>query len=832
MRSTVTLSCSDARGGAMRLAHLILLCVLAGPVTGRADEVPFDGTFRMPELATIWEALNAPTEDDFALQWQTIDPRKDRMMPDDWWAHFSLPPLYGAVALPADQFILSHLYRDGQLRYPAYTWGPYQPVFTIHETSAWLYAWNSPANPMHRNPALRLRAQQLALIHLVGLTQHVPGKPLSGGWEIAYGHCLAWNANTLRLLDSVEPVAPKLKDAWIACLDHVAQQIDALPVDRFQSPMGHWNLWPVAGAGLLYLATERNDHKALFDKWSGINLTPDAFTSAQRYTNGLSPVGYIRYSGVDLSYNGQAKYWLAPLFHLMGPDNVVGDYTRRQYRFASYVCVEEPNGQLVAPDHMNSHYYGGPGQEQWQGHRHVTYAADVPDAMPFARRAGYDPDKVIADFDTAFAEPFAKQQTELAVRMQVQEPIAYQAQGYPSGTMGVIFPYPTAYYPARRPADPAIRTRPHEHLAYAHWFRSPVVRDEFFVRRTPAYHFTLYSGPCRPDLSNGGPHVNGVGAGGLGHLWIQDVGTVLLAPLAIIDPDKADFAGAWSQLPVNALSGRTSQGEVLSTGWTGSLMTTDASGRSITIRGGIAPEVRSAWGTPMTDRIQWQRRFEFHDRRIEVNLTAEVRGGFDEAYELLPVLWVEGETKVSATADDGQIVEAPWTEDPLVRSVTIQRGADVGGIRIVLARPMVVSFAARDFEPRAPGKAKIKPLRLHVTDLQQNGQVHLRYAYEVIGPSHPPVVTVRTGSELSRAIAGRPYAIVLEAEGAPAVYWSVSDGRLPQGMKLLRNGLLAGTPVETGNFEIDLLGTNPYHTRPFFEPHVKASRVQLRVTNE
>ena len=37
------------------------------------------------------------------------------------------------------------------------------------------------------------------------------------------------------------------------------------------------------------------------------------------------------------------------------------------------------------------------------------------------------------------------------------------------------------------------------------------MRDEFFVRRFPDYHVTIYSGPCRDEVSNMGGTLNGLG---------------------------------------------------------------------------------------------------------------------------------------------------------------------------------------------------------------------------------------------------------------------------------------------------------------------------------
>jgi len=806
------------------LAAALSLFALRGTLILAAEAIPYHGTFKIPELEVVWKALNAPRAEDLAMEWRDIDPRQDPSAPLDWWECWvssGILPFYGGVRLPAEQFLLRNLYREGELRYPNLSsgQGTFPAGFTIHESLAWLYAWKSPANPMYGSRPLRLRAQQLALIHLVGLTQHAPDPPIEGGWSIQYGHPLAWNAHTLELLNSVDPLDPELRAAWIACLDHVARELDRLGPEGLQTPMGHWNLWPVAGAFFLARASGLPEHRALFERWAEAQLLPDRYTSRSRYHGGTSPLGITRYVGVDIGYNGQSKQWMVPLFVLQGPDSLAGDFIRRQYRFSSHICLEEPDGQLLGPQHMSSHSDHTPANDQWQFHRNIVYAVEVPDAVPFARFQGYRPDKMAANV----VERFLEDQASLPRQpWTIAEPLKFSVRGYPAGTPQMTFPVLLAYYPSRRPRDLAVRTRPHEHLAYAAWFRSPIVRDEFFTRRKPSYHFTLYSGPCNDTLSNYGTHLNGLGAGGLSQLWIQDLGTVLLAYNEFKEDYQPESGSAsWAGMPMNMLVLKTRSGKVLSTGWTGSLMTADPRGDSIVVEGGVNPEVRGTWGTPMTDAVRWERRFEFRDREVAVHVKA--RPAADEiavAYEILPIACFDG-AHCSATARDGKPLTSPWKGDEEIRAFHIRRG-EKGGLDIVLPRPLAASLGEK-------GKAGTLALRLDVTPLARDGEVGLSYTLRVIGPPSPPAVKVLGGSVLPGAKVGEPYAIVLEAEEARAVYWSVAEGKLPDELILRKDGLLSGRATEEGAFSIDLLGASPYSGRPFFEKDVRASRVSLRV---
>src|SRR5271166_4806411 len=63
----------------------------------------------------------------------------------------------------------------------------------------------------------------------------------------------------------------------------------------------------------------------------------------------------------------------------------------------------------------------------------------------------------------------------------------------------------------------------------------------------------------------------------------------------------------------------------------------------------------------------------------------------------------------------------------------------------------------------------------------------------------PPLV-IRTGS-LPKAFVRQPYEVRLEAQGGIApLRWEVSEGTLPGGISLTRDGVLSGTPTDTGEF--------------------------------
>jgi hypothetical protein len=801
--------------------------LLVACASGRAHEITFDGEFRIPELRVVWHALNQPAAEQLKLDWRDLDPKKDAKLPADFWRYWPAPfsPFYAGVKFPAEAFTLEQLYPGGKLVYPQAAYDPnvdYQTFFDLHESLAWLYAFDSAANPFFKDSALRLRAQQLALVHLVGMTQDVPAGNIIGGWAVQYGNCLAWNAHVLYLLDHTQPVDPELKRAWIACLHHIAKTLDAGGPTLLQTGMGHWNLWPVCGAYRLWQASGREEHKALFEKWAKTQLEPDQFTQ-NGDRSGMSPVGYIRYSGIDLSYNGQAKNWLAPLFRDLGPDSVVGDFARRQYRFASFVTLQEPDGSLTSPAHMNSHAWQSVPYEQWSAHQHLAYAAYIPDAVPFATKR--------AKGDSIKSSFLAAQSDFKNHAIKMLPPMPFGVRSYPSNYLHL--PEALAAFPDREPPDPNVRTRPHEHQAYAQVFRSSRVRDEWFMRRMPAYHATVFAGPCRDEISNYGGRLNGIGSGGLSHVWADGAGTVLLgySDLTKMPTPDGDYDAVWSQLPVNMAIAEQASGTVLCSGWTGALMTAGLDGRLLRISAGVSPEVRESFRTPMTQRFWWNRQIRFDESSVDVTISIHSPEPMKRSEELLPVAFF-ADTKVTATLANGGTVPAPWGEPKDVKAVEIHRGGASLWVELPQAASATWAASATPANGSAGAPATVRPLRLAILAGDQLRHASLRYTLRFARDARTPYATVvglQDGAALPAAAKGTPYEICLESPDAKARYWKLASGKLPAGLSVDRRGLLSGTTNESGTFEFDLLAETPYKQSPFNDSDKTVKGVKLVV---
>lgn len=787
----------------MRVA---LFIAIVASFAARA-EIPFAGEFKLPAEKILWQKLGKPDAAAFSLDWQPVDPSKDPHRPDHFWRQWPAPfsGFYAGVKIPADQFPLSNLYHDNKFFYPqaSYDGSPdYRSFLDLHESLAWLYAFNSPANPLFRNHALRMRAQQLALIHLLYMTQEVPGGNIIGGYPIQYGNCVAWNARVLRWLDQTESLDPQLKAAWIECLDYILTKLDATGVNVLQTGMGHWNLWPVVGAYELWKTSGDPKHRALFEKWARTQLTPDAFTGRARFVSGASPDGYVRYSGIDLGYNGQAKNWLVPLYYDLGPDSIVGDFLRREYQFASFVSVEEPNGLLSSTQHMNSHSPQSTPYEQWAFHKHMLYAMEIPDARPFAVRMGF------GSKETGGAENLIQRQKQMEGRKINVGMMAMGVRSYPSDYLHL--PPELAWYPKGEPPDLSTRTRPMEHVAYAKFFHSPVERDEFFTRRMPAYHATIYSGPCRKEISNSGGLLNSIGAGGLAQLWIAGSGTMLLAATDLVQK-PGDFEKVWAQLAINAMVAETAKGESHCTGWTGSLMDADEQGRVVTIRDGLAPGVQVSFGTPMTGKFHWRRRLQFSPDKLDVDAELSSDETLTRVAELLPIAFFK-DTLVD-------------TSSKRTKEIVVTRGK--GTMRIAFDKPLQISWGQRetDLSLSTGQESKARALQIWLDP----GETKIHYVIHLDAGSREttPIVIAKAGAELPKANAGRQYEIAFEAPGARAMYWKIANGDLPAGLTLDPSGLLHGAPQAAGTFHPSVAAETPYTSRPFFEKNVPPVKMTL-----
>ncbi len=85
------------------------------------------------------------------------------------------------------------------------------------------------------------------------------------------------------------------------------------------------------------------------------------------------------------------------------------------------------------------------------------------------------------------------------------------------------------------------------------------------------------------------------------------------------------------------------------------------------------------------------------------------------------------------------------------------------------------------------------------------------------GPGNPPTLPAPpmiTTTALPDAMVGQPYSAYLDVSGGIVPYaYTVTAGTLPQGLSLaLHTGVIAGTPVDTGAFNVTFRVATPNGT--------------------
>lgn len=124
-----------------------------------------------------------------------------------------------------------------------------------------------------------------------------------------------------------------------------------------------------------------------------------------------------------------------------------------------------------------------------------------------------------------------------------------------------------------------------------------------------------------------------------------------------------------------------------------------------------------------------------------------------------------------------------------------------------------------------PTAAGTYSFTLAVTANTEDGEI-TAYERGVI-TIRPPVLRITTYCPVNDAYVGLPYSLRLEASGSTSGYvWSVDDPALvPPGLALNANGVLAGTPLEPGTYQMSLRAAAAGSSEA--QPAVKLCRLQV-----
>lgn len=88
------------------------------------------------------------------------------------------------------------------------------------------------------------------------------------------------------------------------------------------------------------------------------------------------------------------------------------------------------------------------------------------------------------------------------------------------------------------------------------------------------------------------------------------------------------------------------------------------------------------------------------------------------------------------------------------------------------------------------------------TDLPNELTTSVLPSDTVSGQVRPPAAPTVTTSSLPDAVMGQPYSFTLQADRSDYLSWELTSGVLPEGLELLNDGSLSGTPTQSGSFSI------------------------------
>jgi len=518
------------------------------------------------------------------------------------------------VALPAEQFLLTSIERDGRVL---------TPLFASRAAgAAWLASWDAPCNPYRGSEALKRRAMVATIVDLLML-EGLHQKRNSCRSDLT---CDALLRMTYTYKTAGDVLPARERAAFDAGLKRILQRVDNWGPTGIN---GNMDFFGVAALWYAWEATRDPACRKIATDYC------EKLIGSGRY---FTAAGYARDAGIpDMSYEGITRYygtWGALATNLPIAKRALD----MSYRLKAYTCVPEPDGVRVGPSHMSARTSADSAHDQYGYHYRDFGAAMLTDrALPWLKL----PSRVeLRGAPAAFLSRLNR-----VLKNAPGEPRPWSRKGF---TRTLV--YSAEHY---RPGFAArlFELRAAEPLK----FELPFERNEDFVEEIGQDFVSakfgdtgaiLYIGPASQYGGVSGIKSPwGFGGGQLSTFWTKKTGAPILGKRRdSYTRDGHDRWDEWRTWPSHAVSGQLSgASKVVSSIRIPrprvARKTIRPDGFTLDLEGELPAKCKQQ-GQLMAAPMPYRRRFEMDRDGITVTTTVEGNGrdSFDELYETIPVL--------------------------------------------------------------------------------------------------------------------------------------------------------------------------------------------------
>ncbi|MCK8516846.1 Ig domain-containing protein [Methylonatrum kenyense] len=173
--------------------------------------------------------------------------------------------------------------------------------------------------------------------------------------------------------------------------------------------------------------------------------------------------------------------------------------------------------------------------------------------------------------------------------------------------------------------------------------------------------------------------------------------------------------------------------------------------------------------------------------------------------------------------EEGNRVPNPSGSDTNVRLTIVDDGGFTSDSRLIASDgsntselDVQTSNGGVSFSFRAGSQPGIAGIRVQAMDTSGNAPADFiapAFVYGVTiddqGDGTGPLLIITTDSDIPNAFESDAYLSALQSQGGVGIRrWEITDGRLPDGLELQPNGVISGTPTETGSFPFSVSVTD------------------------